>query len=317
MNDTKTPISTTPHNDLFIQVLTRKDKAIAFFKRYLPKHILEIADLDQLELVESKHISNVGVSLYNDILYRCPVGKDQIAYFYTMCEQQSNLYAHMPLRLLKYDTVTIEDHLKQGYTKYPIMINMVVYTGKDPWNYSTAFSDYYADPELGNKHLYMAPFELVLLPEDKQDELYIDSELGFCFAALYCGRTKDAYQTLAEFIEMERFSRYFSTLPADDRVMVARYIGSCVERESYSLEKIVNLVVVNQQEKEKFMRSVAQQYIEQGIEQGMQQGMQQGRQEGRQEEFYDKTKYKDVYFLCFFYAKLLASPHWLGFFNNG
>jgi hypothetical protein len=86
MKGTKKNNIKTPHNNFFIQVLSRKEKAIAFFAKYLPKLILEIANLKQIELVESKHMSDAGFSLYNDILYRCPLGKDQIGYFFVVCE---------------------------------------------------------------------------------------------------------------------------------------------------------------------------------------------------------------------------------------
>jgi hypothetical protein len=77
--DKKTiPTIHTPHNNLFVQVLSRKEKAIAFFKKYLPASILEIADLNQIALAETTHISDSGKSLYNDILYRCPLGNEQV-----------------------------------------------------------------------------------------------------------------------------------------------------------------------------------------------------------------------------------------------
>ena len=47
------------------------------FEKYLPPSTLAVADLDQLAIVESKHISDGGLSLYNDVLYRCPLGKEQ------------------------------------------------------------------------------------------------------------------------------------------------------------------------------------------------------------------------------------------------
>jgi predicted transposase YdaD len=265
---------TTPHNNLFIQVLSRKEKAIAFFKKYLPKHILAIANLSQIELVESKHMSDAGLSLYNDILYRCPLEKGQMGYFFAVCEHQSTPDPNMPLRLMDYNLAIIKAHLKQGYKKFPIIVNTVLYTGKRPWPYPIAFSDYYADPSLGAQQLFMAPFSLVELPssDKKEEEIYIDKDLGFCFAAFYCGRTRDAYLEFEKFKQVPAFKKYFDSLPAEEREIIGRYIGLCVGRDKYSLEKIVNLVITHEQEKEKVMRSVAQEYIEQGLQQGMQQG---------------------------------------------
>jgi hypothetical protein len=71
----------TPHNDFFYQVMSRKEMAQVFFNRYLPKIILPLAKLEELVLVESKHISDEGISLYNDLLYMCPLHNGQIGYF--------------------------------------------------------------------------------------------------------------------------------------------------------------------------------------------------------------------------------------------
>ena len=73
-------------------------------------------DLDTLTLYDSKHVSDVGVSLYNDVLYRCTFEGGQPGYLFAMCEHQSTPEAQMPLRLLKYNISTIEQHLKQNGT---------------------------------------------------------------------------------------------------------------------------------------------------------------------------------------------------------
>jgi predicted transposase YdaD len=278
MHTTDASNITTPHNNLFVQVLSRKEKAIAFFAKYLPKPILEVANLNQVEIVESRHMSDAGLSLYNDILYRCPLGKEQVGYFFAMCEHQSKPDPHMPLRLAEYNLATIKGHLKQGHATFPVIVNTVLYTGKRPWNYSTKFSDYYASPSLGAQYLYMAPFSLVQLPIPTKggEEIYTDKDLGFCFAAFYCGRSKDAYLEFERFKQIPAFKNYFNRLSVEERELVGRYIGLCVDRNRYSLEKIVNLIIINEQEKEELMRSVAQEYIKQGIEKGIEQGMQLG-----------------------------------------
>jgi hypothetical protein len=125
----------------------------------------------------------------------------------------------------------------------------------------------------------MAPFTLVQLPQDTSNDLYTDKDLGFCWAAFCCGREKDAYRSFAKFREIPIFQKYFERLPAREREIVGRYLGLCVDRDRYNLGKIVNLVITNEKEKEKFMYSVAQEFIDQGIQQGIQQGVQQGRQE--------------------------------------
>ena len=263
------PITKTPHNDFFYQVMSRQDKALAFFERYLPVPIREMADLSQLELCQSKHLSDEGISLYNDVLYRCPLAKDQMGYLFAICEHQSSPHAQMPLRLLKYDTATIEDHLKQGHKQFPVVVNIVLYHGKKPWNYSTAFADYYQNPDLGAQNLYMAPFTLVNLPAKRAEEIYKDKELGFCFEAFRCTSASDPYQAFSASLNGPIFKEHFQKLPLALKHLVLGYLGQCVDKELHTLEELVDLVTSNKKEKEEIMTSIAQGYIQQGMQQGM------------------------------------------------
>ncbi len=65
--------------------------------------------------------------------------------------------------------------------------------------------------------------------------------------------------------------------------IIARYIGWCINKEQYDLEKVLTLITNSKQETEKIMKSVAQQYVEQGVAQGVQIGREEGVQIGRGE----------------------------------
>jgi predicted transposase/invertase (TIGR01784 family) len=122
-------ISRTPHNDFFYQVMSRKSMAKTFFERYLPKQVLAITNLEEITLAESKHVSDAGISLYNDVLYRCELEEGQAGYLFAMCEHQSTPEAQMPLRLLKYNIATIDKHIKQDQGRFPVIVNIVLYHG--------------------------------------------------------------------------------------------------------------------------------------------------------------------------------------------
>ena len=276
--------STTPHNDFFLQLMSRKKIAIAFLKRVLPPHILARADFSTLRIEESKHISLGGVKLYNDMIYSLTLVQGQKVCILLMCEHQSKPHPQMPFRLLQYNVATIADHLEQNNAHIPIIVNIVFYHGKEPWNYSTALADYYKDRELGVQYLDMAPFILVQLPASREDEVYIDKNLGFCFAAFRCTSNSDPYEELSHFMNIPVFKEYFQNLPDEDRYLMVSYLGACITRKGHSLEKLVTLTTNNTKEKEKMMESIAQEYIDKGIEQGIEQGMEQGIERGRQEE---------------------------------
>ena len=269
----------TPHNDFFAQLMNRKAIAIGFFKRFLPPHILAKADFSTLRIEESKHIMLRGVKLYNDILYSLTLYQGQKVCILLMCEHQSKPHPQMPFRLLQYNVATIADHLEQKNAHIPIIVNIVFYHGKEPWNYSTALADYYKDRQLGAQYLDMAPFILVLLPASRDDEVYIDKNLGCFFAAFRCTSSPDPYEELSHFMDIPVFKEYFQKLPDEDRYLMVSYLGKCITRKGHSLEKLVTLTTNNTKEKEEMMKSIAQEYIDKGIAQGIEQGMERGRQE--------------------------------------
>ena len=277
-------ISKTPHNDFFYQVMSRKEKAKTFFERYLPKSVQEITNLEAITLAESKHVSDAGISLYNDVLYRCELAEGQPGYLFAMCEHQSTPDDQMPLRLLKYNIATIEKHLKQAKERFPVIVNIVLYHGSKPWNYSTAFSDYYANPTLGKAFLDMAPFTLVNIPTLSNTAIYGDRELGFCFEAFRCTSSTDPYEAFASAMKDPIFKEHFGNLPKELRNLMLAYLGKCIDQAQHSLEDLVGLTTSDKQEKENIMTTIAQQLEQKGMQQEKLHGMQQGMQQGMQEE---------------------------------
>lgn len=79
-----------------------------------------------MTLVESQHMSIGGFSLYNDILYKCPLYNGQTGYFFAVCEHQSTPDKQMPLRLAKYALAVISSHLKQKHETFPIVVHILV-----------------------------------------------------------------------------------------------------------------------------------------------------------------------------------------------
>ena len=71
--------------------------------------IRKSADLNNLALVEGKHISDDGVTLYNDLLYRLLLNNDQLAYLYLAHEHQRGpLHTHASATPCAYGVRTAE-----------------------------------------------------------------------------------------------------------------------------------------------------------------------------------------------------------------
>ena len=268
-----THTSTTPHNNFFYQVMSRKEQALAFFGRYLPEKILSSIDLARITLSESKHMSDSGISLYNDVLYQCTFASGQPGYLFAVCEHQSTPEAQMPLRLLEYNAYIIRQHIKQKHSKFPVIVNMVLYHGSKPWHYSTAFSDYYDQPTLGKAFLDMAPFTLINIPQMDRSVIQQDPELGFCFEAFRCTSQPDPYEAFHSTMKSPIFREHFDALPQDIRYLVGAYLGHCIDRTKHSLQDLANLVSRDPQKSEEIMTSIAQAIGREYEQKGRQEGM--------------------------------------------
>jgi predicted transposase YdaD len=190
-----------------------------------------------------------------------------------MSEHQRNPHEQMPFRMLEYAVVTMRAHLKQEHKQLPIIVPIVIYNGKEPWKYSTALEDYYANPTLAKEFLYMAPFTLLEVPKMPVDEIYRDPALGFYFEALHATSTQDPYEAFANAMHTPIFKEHFDTLPKEFRVLALSYLGNCISQEEHSLENLINLAAINNQEKEKVMMTIAQAYEQIGEQRGVQQGI--------------------------------------------
>jgi predicted transposase YdaD len=257
-----------PHDNLFIRIFSRKEKAIAFFKKYLCASLLAIIDLDSIEIVDSKHTPELGINLYNDLVFKFSL-KNKSGFVYICFEHQSTIDLDMPFRFLWYVVAMIKKHREQGYKTIPILPNVLFYTGKRPWEASTKFDDYYDDPAIGSKYLHLEEFTLIPLPADREHPDYVDKDLGYCLVAFKCGREgENAYKEFRKFIQIPVFRDYFDKLLEEERLLAGIYIGLFVSGSMAELKKIVTLVTRNEQENEKFMRTIAQRYQEEGIQTG-------------------------------------------------
>jgi hypothetical protein len=141
----------------------------------------------------------------------------------------------------------------------------------NPWNYSTSFSDYYANPTLGKEFLYMAPFTLVNVPSLSNDIIHQDRALGFCFEAFRCTSYPDPYEAFESTMNNPTFKACFNTLPKELRNLVLAYLGKCIDQEKHSLENLVTLVTSSKTEKEEIMTTIAQAIGQEYEKKGMQQ----------------------------------------------
>ena len=92
---------------------------------------------ENLKIYNSSFITNNYKRRESDILY-----KDIIQNTFYLIEHQSTVNIDMPRRILEYSTELMREIKKNKIElKNPLIIPIVIYTGKQPWNIPTNFSD--------------------------------------------------------------------------------------------------------------------------------------------------------------------------------
>ena len=92
---------------------------------------------ENLKIYNSSFITNDYKRRESDILY-----KDIIQNTFYLIEHQSTVNIDMPRRILEYSTELMREIKKNKIElKNPLIIPIVIYTGNQPWNVPTNFSD--------------------------------------------------------------------------------------------------------------------------------------------------------------------------------
>jgi predicted transposase/invertase (TIGR01784 family) len=141
------------HDPFVSKSLEHPAIAMAFLKQGLPDYLKGHIILKNLDRIDR---TNTDVALkkhHQDIVYRVPTNK-QIDVIVSV-EHQSKADSTMVVRILRYNLHVLEAYTKKGYSKWPLIIPILLYNGrKRPYPYPCETSDYYGNSEWGKKEMY-------------------------------------------------------------------------------------------------------------------------------------------------------------------
>jgi predicted transposase/invertase (TIGR01784 family) len=159
------------HDHFFRKMMSDKEVAYTFFEAHLPKEVLAVIDLTALELQSSSYIDDMRKESIADLLFKTVVG-GHTAYLYLLVDHQSRPDELMPFRLLKYLCNVIDQNLKEtGSKRIPLILPIVVYHGRQPWNYSNAINDLVDAPRELVEEYFLKPFTLLDLNKINDAEI--------------------------------------------------------------------------------------------------------------------------------------------------
>lgn len=134
-------VVTKPH-DRFAK-LSLQDVAIAreFLEVHLSDELKQRINFHALRLTHSEFILPHLKQIQSDIVYECQID-NQAGYIYFLLEHQSSPDQLMAFRKLQYNVALMDQHLKKGNQKLPVIVSLCLYNGhKSPYPYSTNVFD--------------------------------------------------------------------------------------------------------------------------------------------------------------------------------
>ncbi len=171
LDDYHRPMKTTstPHDALFKQFMTRQETARDFLDIHLPPALRKICDLRTLRLEPGSFIENSLRAYYSDVLYSLKTQR-QDGYIYALIEHQSSPDKHMAFRLMRYAIAAMQRHLDNGNDKLPLVIPILFYHGMvTPYPYPMSWLQGFSEPTLAGE-LYGGNFPLIdvtVIPDDE------------------------------------------------------------------------------------------------------------------------------------------------------
>ncbi|MEL6152621.1 MAG: Rpn family recombination-promoting nuclease/putative transposase [Bacteroidota bacterium] len=259
-------LSKTPHDAFVRQGLSNVEVAKDLLKAHLQLGITQKIDWQTLKLTNKSFVSKDLAQLHSDVVFSCKI-KGKEAYIYTLIEHQSTPDVLLPFRILKYDVALMEQHLKQGHAKLPIIANLCLYAGKkSPYPYSTDIYDCFEVPELARSTMFKL-LQLIDLTTISEKEIITHGQA-------------DLLELLLKQSQQRSFFKWIKDNPALLQKLLERIYGFsaivyilATEQRHAAKEIIDTLIDLKPNKKEEIM-TAAQQLRQEGMQQGMQQGIQ-------------------------------------------
>jgi len=98
----------TKHDILFKKSLENPKVAYDFFSAHLPAFLKEKIDLTTLKAEKGTYINNAYKHLHTDMLFSVKIN-NQEGFIYLLTEHQSSPDKKMPLRMLEYIPIPLQD----------------------------------------------------------------------------------------------------------------------------------------------------------------------------------------------------------------
>ena len=260
---------------------------------FLPEQLTRDLDLEKPELLPTAYVSDSWQKRYGDRVWKIPYreGSDHPpgAYAVLLLEFQSEVDSTMPIRMLVYTGLLLQEILRQrgvlsGELKLPRTIPVVIYNGRRPWNAPLSVTEMTLD---GDPETVDFQPRLTYWPLDERrqssDDLPKDNLMSLLIA-LETSQAQAIDQALAGFAtlgddpvnaQVRRTLREWM-----ERVHPLRELARGRSHAAMLTEEPMTLLESVNERLRKWYDELERQAIERGTARGMELGMAQGMAQG-------------------------------------
>lgn len=282
-----------PHDRFFKKAMSYPKVAQEFFQRHLPQALQARMDLTHLAPQNTSFVSKKLQHQETDLLFATTID-NKPAYIYLLAEHQSTSEYWLPLRVHQYQAGILEHHRMQHpeMNKLPVVVTVVLYNGKTPYNQPLHLRDLFEDPALA-EYYHSSQFLFVDLNTLDDQDMRRSDWAGLMEFMLKHARVRQALSLV------EAIRDWFPILEAAKAYDFIELIFCYTVANSHGKEEIKQIVHTYENQLSSTggqqLMSALQEYIDEqvsyGIRQGLEQGIEQGIEKGRQQGL-KQTAYK-------------------------
>ena len=260
-----------PFDKLFKISLSEKKVAIAYLKAHLPTEIFKRINIDTLELTDKSFILPKFREIHSDIVYRCQFN-NQEGYIFFILEAESTANEElMAFRQLQYSIAAMDQHIRQGHKKLPIVLPICLYHGlESPYPHPVDVYQCFDNPDLA-KQIVFKPFTLIDLTVLSDDEL-ADGPAFLMEMLLKHVRAKNFLTILKK--RRDVIKAYLKQLSSEPRRYMIKFVIKETQDENQpdAVNELIHILTTDLPEEKEIIMTFAQQLKEQGLEQGREEG---------------------------------------------
>ena len=189
--------------------------------------------MKSLRLTNKSFSTKKGKQKHSDLIYAASIdGQD--GYLYISLEHQSKEEKYMPLRQLEYNVLLMRQHLEEGHTSLPLILNICLYNGDQPYQGAVTLLELFAHPEIAKKYL-LEGYHLVDLRSDSMEKIQQDKQAALAELILKQGKYTDFCDWL------DQYEALLSLLAGPYNEEVYWYIYTLDPHKKNILERIERL----------------------------------------------------------------------------